>query len=304
LSGALIVVQSRFVAADSSQRLQLDTGSLGNPNDLAFALILSIPCCILIVLRARGAFMRIGGGVLTALLLVSALQTGSRGGLIVLGVVLAFIFFTSPVAIRLIEVGGVVVLIVVSFALAPENVLDRYRVLVSDAAGENGKVSWEAAAAVGSSESRKELLKRSLTLTLQHPLVGVGPGMFPVAVADEHKVTADAGDDGVAWRETHNSYTQISSECGLPALALFLGVLVYALRANFRMVRKFRNHPEFADAHACAYCLLLALVAYAVNAMFMSIGYGFALPMLAAFTACLERASAASMRALSLRHAG
>ena len=32
-----------------------------------------------------------------------------------------------------------------------------------------------------STQSRKELLKHSLVFTIQHPLFGVGPGMFEVA---------------------------------------------------------------------------------------------------------------------------
>ena len=125
--------------------------------------------------------------------------------------------------------------------------------------------------------------------------------MFPVAILDKHKASGGFADEEPAWRETHNAYTQISSECGLVATALFVGILVYALRANIRI---YRNLGNPADARACAYCLLLASIVYAVNGIFMSIAYGFALPMLAALTACLEHASAASMRVSGPQHPG
>jgi len=54
-----------------------------------------------------------------------------------------------------------------------------------------------------SAQQRKELLFKSLKVTVRHPLFGVGPGNFEVVSG--------------AWDVTHNSYTQISAEGGIPA---------------------------------------------------------------------------------------
>jgi hypothetical protein len=60
--------------------------------------------------------------------------------------------------------------------------------------------------AEGSSQARRGLLLSSLKLTMQHPLLGVGPGQFAPYMA------AQAGASGVHafWVGTHNTYTQLS----------------------------------------------------------------------------------------------
>jgi O-antigen ligase len=65
-----------------------------------------------------------------------------------------------------------------------------------------------------SQEIRQYLLQKSVEFTISHPLVGVGPGQFDTY---EGKFDLSQG----MWRSTHNTFTQISSECGLPALIFY-----------------------------------------------------------------------------------
>jgi len=62
------------------------------------------------------------------------------------------------------------------------------------------------------------LFLRSIQLTFEHPILGVGPGEFMDAEAEEAAV---AGKKAM-WHFTHNSYTELSSETGLPGLGLSL----------------------------------------------------------------------------------
>ena len=68
-----------------------------------------------------------------------------------------------------------------------------------------------AGATVGS-QSKTTPFSRSIELTIKNPIVGVGPGMFAVAEAE------DAQEQNIeeVWHETHNAYTQVSSEIGIP----------------------------------------------------------------------------------------
>ena len=64
------------------------------------------------------------------------------------------------------------------------------------------------------------LLKRSVSETISHPLFGVGPGQFPVRSWKRRKRKTT----WFQWLGTHNSYTQVSSECGIPAFICYLAV--------------------------------------------------------------------------------
>jgi len=126
----------------------------------------------------------------------------------------------------------------------------------------------------GSSEARKELLKRSSLLALTHPLVGVGPGCFPLV------------DQG--WRVAHNTYTEVAAEAGIPALVLFVAAIGAAFR-NLRRVSKsnwYRDDPEF---RLFAQGLRAALAAYLVGAFFASTQYNLYIYVVVAYTCVVAR---------------
>ena len=62
----------------------------------------------------------------------------------------------------------------------------------------------DTAAAYASTQDRQQLLWRSIEVTKEHPLFGVGPGNFAQLSGN--------------WHVAHNSFTQMSSEGGIPAL--------------------------------------------------------------------------------------
>lgn len=299
-AGVAIGIESLLAASETSERLQLETaGSLSNPNDLAFFLIFSIPFCILVTLAATRKVFKAVGIVIAFALLLAVFRTGSRGGIVLAVVLFAMLFLAASPILRFVGTLCVVILVAVGIAIVPHSVLERYRLMTTTVA-ENPEAgrSTEEEKAVESSINRMELLKTSIRYTFRHPLVGVGPGMFGVAVNDDFKATKDQEEIGVAWHATHNTYTQISCETGIPALVVFVSILGYGLRTTFRLYRGLRGRPELGVIRNCAYCLWLAFVLYAVNGIFMSIGYAPFLPILAALTFCVHRAASAQVRIL------
>ena len=116
-------------------------------------------------------------------------------------------------------------------------------------------------------------------MTLKHPLFDVGPGNFPAALYDEFMKKGRT----VAWMEPHNSYTQVSSECGLPALFFYASTLLTCLFRTTFIFRKFRNaqNPRHSEIAAMAFALRASLIAFGVTAMFSSVAYQALLPSLA-----------------------
>ncbi|MCL4523561.1 MAG: O-antigen ligase family protein, partial [Acidobacteria bacterium] len=76
--------------------------------------------------------------------------------------------------------------------------------------------------AIGSQEARWRLFVNSLRVTAMHPLLGVGPGNF----GDVNAQLTAGPDSRASWQQTHNAYTQVSSECGIPAGIAFLALVI------------------------------------------------------------------------------
>jgi O-antigen ligase len=86
------------------------------------------------------------------------------------------------------------------------------------------------------------------------------------------------------WHETHNSYTQVSSECGIPALLFYLA----AIGMTFGV---FRRGMKSSDpmTRGVSQILALMLVSFSVCMFFLSQAYGFGFPVLGGFAISLDR---------------
>jgi O-antigen ligase len=206
------------------------------------------------------------------------MRTGSRAGLLGLGFYLVAVFLLASFAnkAKLILGGGAV--LAVLFATAPESAMDRYRTLWDD--------EIEEGEAVASARGRGLLLKESIRQTLLHPVFGLGPGNFKVAFA--RKMESE-GHMYHRFRASHNTYTQVSSETGIPGFIMFMSVMVWCFRQNLRLYRQTNRHPQHKEIANMAICLFLSLLVFSVTSFFGSNAYRFYLPVLAGCTVSLKR---------------
>src|SRR5262249_10125624 len=143
---------------------------------------------------------------------------------------------------------------------------------------------------VSSSKVRLTLLTDSIQTTLAHPIFGVGPGQFAYQTWLRRKELGLP----IVYNETHNTYTQISSELGVPGLIIFLGLLWSCLRAilSVRRLRFSREYRAPQRVLETADSLLLELVVLCVCAMFLSLAYGplffFVAAIIASFHRCVQ----------------
>jgi O-antigen ligase len=141
-----------------------------------------------------------------------------------------------------------------------------------------------------SAQARLTLLKDSVTLTVLNPLFGVGPGGFDIAqnmYSQEHR-----GMKGL-WHHTHNTYTEISSENGIPALAFYIAIIVLTWRlTRVARPRGRKLTSREAEVVSAAFTLRLALITFCVSAFFASFAYHPQLPLLAALAVSWRRAAA------------
>jgi O-antigen ligase len=83
------------------------------------------------------------------------------------------------------------------------------------------------------------------------------------------------------WVGTHNTYTQVSSESGIPGFIFYLATIVVCMRMNYRVYKKTRGISGLEDYAAVSFCMFLSIVAYAVGSFFDQLAYSTYLPIIA-----------------------
>jgi O-antigen ligase len=287
LVGASIlqIAFGKFFSEVADDRLSLAIGTMSNANDYAAELALLLPFLFLVMLTpGRSIAARALSLVCITYGLYLTLSTGSRGALIALSVGVLFALWRTPLHYRIfagiltLMVGGALALVL------PGHLTTRLASIVSDKASEADTVS------AGSAKSRLYLLKKSLLFTATHPLFGVGPGEF----SDFEGLNAThAGLQG-AWHETHNSYTQVSSEAGIPAFIFFVAAIISTYRMINRVYQRSRTQPPTPENQrimAAAFWLMISMVTFCSAIFFLSLAYRFYLPALTGLAIALTRAA-------------
>jgi O-antigen ligase len=273
-------------------RLMLSSGKFSNPNDLAQALLLAAPFLWLMATKAGvSPVRRLAAFPAFAVIAFVISRTGSRSALIAAVAAGVVFMLHLSVANKMKIAAAVLAAVALAAVVVPGDLRSRYlTVFEADEepiqASEEGGPSMENA--LGSTQSRLGLLVSSLQITLQHPLFGAGPAMFQVAEKDLAEEKGRRGN----WHETHNAYTQVSSEAGVPALIFFAAVLVLSIRTSHRIHKKCSSGEELLPLASTALALEVALVAYGVSSFFSSVAYTNLLPTLAGVAVALERAAA------------
>ena len=275
-------------------RMALLAGTLGNANYLALILLMGVPFC-LFVMRTKPGLSPLKFACLLVLLCipVTVAATGSRGGLVTLAVMFLLYFVPLPFSQK--AVVGILALIlsVIAITWSTRSALDRFKTMFTTSAPVH--LSESEQSTIESTGLRKELLLSSLQLTLRHPLLGVGPGMFAVANANYHLEETTGRSNYNAWHETHNTFTQLSCEDGLPGLFLYSLALLFCFKIVRSAEKRARQYPGLSSIRHMAFALRLALVAFTGTALFASNGYMYYFPMLAGLCVAVERATAAQL---------
>ena len=288
---------SSAAGAKETGRYAFIAGTFSNPNDFAALLLMGLPFCLLVVRTRKGlSVLKIACVLGLILIPLSAFRTGSRGGLVALVIMFVLYFFSVGSVQRIPLAIAALLLAVAAVVFSSNSALDRYKTIFQSGDTVYYANDTEKSAAL-STLSRKELFLSSVRLTVLHPFLGVGPGMFQVADAKD----AEERNQPAAWHQTHNTYTQISCENGLPALFFYLAALFFCLKTTRAARLAAAAHPELRSYADMAFCLRLSVIAFAVTAIFASNAYYFFFPLVAGLCAALERSLKLDMQALKAR---
>jgi O-antigen ligase len=258
------VLTSNLFSYQDGGRMSVSFGSVANSNDLAAHLLLVMPFLLYVLIKPKtGKLVRAGSGLFLAWGLYVVVGTASRGALIALGGVALVALWkgSNPQRISLV-VGGTLAAAVL-IAVLPPATLNRLMSFSAD----SSSASEEA---IASTEARTYLLNQSIDLSVHNPILGVGPNQFSNIVGKLGK------ERGVRiWQETHNFFTQISSECGIPALLFYLAAVVAAFVTTNRTYNLTRRRPELNELRSATFCLLLSMVGFGIASFFLNLAYHF-----------------------------
>jgi len=240
-------------------------GVFDNPNDLAMNIALNWPICLMFLLATKNPFKKVLWGVGMLIMVRGLILTYSRSGFLALAVALLFSLWEFGVRGKRHYLFGIAAFCAIAVAVfVPGNYSDRLQSIFSNQVSAYGD----------SKQAREELLKESLQITATHPLLGIGPGNF--------------GSYTRLWRVTHNTYTEFSAEAGIPALIMFIAIMVMAFR-NLRRTRSSKLYQESAEVRLYTGGLWAGLAAYLMGAAFASTAYQLFPYFMVAYTTALYR---------------
>jgi O-antigen ligase len=240
-------------------------GIFGNSNDMALFLVTIVPIAIALLLRAKGAMLKVLAAACAFTMIIAIVLTYSRGAFLGLVISLGFMFWRiSPN--RKFEMLLVGILLVAGVLLiAPGGYARRLASIIVPSLDP-----------VGSSDARRGELMRSLYVALRHPLLGIGMGNYQTNMSYRGLVT-------------HNSYTQVAAEMGMTALVCYLMFIIAPFRKMGQIARETFGSKGKSSSYYLAIGLQASLIAYLVASFFASVAYLWYVYYLVAYAVCFRR---------------
>lgn len=283
-SGGVAIMSAAKLFQDTGgnygDRLAIEFGTISNSNDYAVHLLFVLPFVIWVGLAAKSKALKLAAWGLVCFGILLVLKTASRGAF--LGLAVGALYWllrgTMRQRIGLLALGPIMALALVAFV--PRSSLVRIVAFSADEADAPGE-------AIASTAIREYLLKRSVVYTLQNPIFGLGFYQFRTYEGEHNQLIGDHG----KWDDPHNSYTQVSSEGGIPALAFYLAAIVSTFLLANRVYREACKRPDCDDIRTATFCIMLAIMMYCTGIFFVNFSYFFYLPFMSSLVIAISSAA-------------
>ena len=281
--GFVNLLGSQIFGSSSGDRMSITVGAVANPNDFAAHLLLVLPFIVYVTLSSKSVLLRIVSVLAVGYGAYFVLGSGSRGAAIGIAADVLFLLLSTPPRRRLLVWVTTALVLIVTIKVLPQQTWTRITSIVDD------RDAPEEAAS--SSEDRKYLLRKSIEYTFQHPLFGVGPGQFSNFEGSASQAKGVRG----SWHETHNTYTEASSENGLIAFFFYAAGIVWTVILLNRTWARVRHRRDLHDIANAVFCLRVSLVGFCTAIFFVNFAYYFYLPAMAGFAIAISRAADAAI---------
>jgi probable O-glycosylation ligase (exosortase A-associated) len=219
--------------------------------EIAFAIVIALPLLWFLRGVVTQRWLRIAIGVAFGLSLVSVIGSYSRGALLALGAMLAFLWLRTQGKLATGLIGGVALL--VALLLMPDKWFDRM-----------GSIGGEIDR---SEEGRINAWWFAYHLANDHPVVGGGFRAFTPELFLRYAPEPDF------FRDAHSIFFEVLGEHGYVGLLLFLALGIATLVRAMRNERLARDHLELAWAAQLSRMCQVALIGYVVGGLFLGLAY-------------------------------
>jgi putative inorganic carbon (hco3(-)) transporter len=241
-------------------------GPIGDPNFFAQILLVSLPIGFALLRTRLQPVARVTLGVCLPLIGLTTLLTFSRGGALILGLVL--VLSLARYRIGLVQAASAAVVLIGIALAAPSSVWERIGTVVRPF-GEQRELGQVIDASV---DLRLSAQRVALEMFVDHPFLGVGASNYPPLYQDYARrlgVPAVAGEFF-----PHNLYLEVLAETGAVGLLAFVLVAFGPLLGLIRAQRGARSSgSEHDEWRELAYGVELALIAYLLASVLLHGSY-------------------------------
>ncbi len=240
-------------------------GPLGDQNRYAQIMLMLVPLGMFRFWGERSVGLRALALIATALIVCGMALTFSRGaavGLVLMLAIMAVLRYLTLRQSAAILLGGLITLLA----------LPQYATRLTTLSTLGGALRRDGdgiAAADTAIRSRYTETVVAARMFADHPLTGVGPGMYAVHYEDRARSMGRQVKEG--GRQPHTLYLGMAAELGAPGLIVFLAIALVTLRGLAQTRRRCgRNDPDVANL-ATGY--MLAIVTYLTTGLFLHFAY-------------------------------
>jgi len=242
---------------------------LFDANDIGMILVMALPLALLFFFNGKPLTRMLSLGTMIGIPVTIAL-TGSRGAMIGLVVVGIAIFITVR-RISVVKRLGILAAVAAGlFFAAPDGYWKQMSTLLNLKEDYNYSVEY----------GRKGIAKRGIGYMLGRPLFGVGVANFPRAEGTISPIASARLSEGlsVEWIAPHNTYVNVGAEMGIPALTIWLSLLLGGTVGLWRLRRRLPPSWAYESAErkflsdACLF-LPISFLGFAVTSIFLSHAY-------------------------------
>lgn len=221
-------------------------------NELGLALVMVVPLMRYLQLTTPRRWARYGLGIGIGFNMIAILGTQSRGALLGIAAMLAFMIWKSKHRFGL----ALLLLAFLPPALAtmPQKWYDRMDTIRHYQTDESANArlnSWQFA----------------INLALDRPILGGGFETF------QPELFAKYAPDPTNWHDAHSIYFEVLGEHGFVGLALFLCLGMFLYFSCSWIARNSHNDPDVGELEHLARMIQVSLVGYGVSGAFLGLAY-------------------------------
>ncbi len=246
-------------------------GLLTDPNYFAQLLTTAIPLALYLIFYERSLLLRLSWTAALIIILMAFQKTLSRSGVVVLVLAMLLLAFhyrehikkLSAAQIGLMAMGSVIA-ILITFMLLPDSYRER---ILSIANITSGVQSFEDR----SLGRRTSYLVVGWNLFKENPVIGSGPGTFPVYYARTGYATAFSvsSDNPELYRRAHNTYLETLAETGILGFAALCAIVLIGLRQYKKARDQALRHHAIRESDLIAHTGI-ALLAITLFMLFLT----------------------------------